>query len=437
MKTRTLLECCVFFTTLFFAAGVNGQNKKKTLGHMTVIKGRVIDATTKKPLPFASLTLKGSYYSNVTNGDGMFLFKIPESAANDSLKFGFMGYRDTTISVAALSEDRRQAIIRLKSTDYKLNTVYIQPHDGLTLFKTVFDKDNIAKNYPVKNEILTTFYRETIRRGSKFVTLNEAILDILKRPYFYDNAMPDMIAIYKGRGDINYKITDTLFMSYKSGAYSSIEIDLARSPFLATTVETAPSYYNFRVGPMVIEGSTPVYTLEFDQKPGLNEPFYKGKLYIDGNSMAIMRAEFEMNVDGYPDAYKYFLKNKPSNVSLKVNDAKYTVNYKMLDGKWHFDYSRIELNFTGKYKGKWLSKKYSVVSEMAVTGYEGSGRYQDNIKAFRKEYQSNKLKASDILAKKLSNFNNRDFWQDYNIIQPDESVYYIIKKIRRQLKHRE
>ncbi|MCI1779855.1 MAG: carboxypeptidase-like regulatory domain-containing protein [Bacteroidales bacterium] len=437
MKTRTILVCCVFFTSLFCAAGINGQNEKKTLRHMTVIKGRVIDAATKKPLPFASITLKGSYHSNVTNGDGIFSFKISEPAANDSLKFGFMGYRDTTISVASLKEGTHRQTIRLKSTEYKLNTVYIHPHDGLSLFKAVFDKDNIAKNYPNRNEVLTTFYRETIKRGSKFVTLNEAILDILKRPYFYDNVLPDMIAIYKGRGDINYRITDTLFMSYKSGAYSSLDIDLARSPFLATTVETAPSYYNFKVDPMIIEGNTPVYILEFNQKPGMNEPLYKGKLYIEGNSMAIMRAEFEMNVAGYPNAYKYFLKNKPSGVSLKVNNAKYIINYKIFDGKWHFDYSRIELNFTGKYKGKWLSKKYSVISEMAVTGYNDSERYQDKMKAFRKEYQSNKLRPSDILAKKLSNFDNQDFWQNYNIIQPDESVYSIIKKIKRQLKHRE
>ena len=40
----------------------------------------------------------------------------------------------------------------------------------------------------------------------------------------------------------------------------------------------------------------------------------------------------------------------------------------------------------------------------------------------------------DILQKKVADFRDDSFWEDYNIIQPDEKIEKIINKIIRQLK---
>ena len=40
----------------------------------------------------------------------------------------------------------------------------------------------------------------------------------------------------------------------------------------------------------------------------------------------------------------------------------------------------------------------------------------------------------DILQKKVTDFEDEYFWEDYNIIQPDEKIENIINKIVRQLR---
>ena len=43
----------------------------------------------------------------------------------------------------------------------------------------------------------------------------------------------------------------------------------------------------------------------------------------------------------------------------------------------------------------------------------------------------------DIFIEKVSNFNDPDFWGEYNIIQPEESIQIAIERISRKLKRRE
>ena len=64
------------------------------------INGRVEDASSGYPLPFASVSLINSSLSNVANSDGDFSLKIPASSLNDSLLVSFLGYRNVKVPVA-------------------------------------------------------------------------------------------------------------------------------------------------------------------------------------------------------------------------------------------------------------------------------------------------------------------------------------------------
>ena len=47
---------------------------------------------------------------------------------------------------------------------------------------------------------------------------------------------------------------------------------------------------------------------------------------------------------------------------------------------------------------------------------------------------SESAKFSDILAEQVSQFEDPDYWGDYNIIKPDESIEAAIDKLNRKLK---
>ena len=56
------------------------------------ISGRVVDAGTKDPVPFASLSLSKSETGALTDEQGDFKIKVKEQFAEDSLIVTSMGY---------------------------------------------------------------------------------------------------------------------------------------------------------------------------------------------------------------------------------------------------------------------------------------------------------------------------------------------------------
>ena len=98
---------------------------------------------------------------------------------------------------------------------------------------------------------------------------------------------------------------------------------------------SAPDYYDFSFGNPIVENNHKIYVLKFNQKDSVvKECLYKGELYIDSETFALLKATFSMNVDVIEDAWKYFIRKKPIDATLKVDDATYEVNYKKVGQKY-------------------------------------------------------------------------------------------------------
>ncbi|HSY75892.1 MAG TPA: carboxypeptidase-like regulatory domain-containing protein, partial [Bacteroidia bacterium] len=63
----------------------------------TEISGKVIDASTKEPLPYVNIRLIGSLRGDMTNPKGEFYIKTIEKV--DSISFSFVGYRTRTVPI--------------------------------------------------------------------------------------------------------------------------------------------------------------------------------------------------------------------------------------------------------------------------------------------------------------------------------------------------
>jgi hypothetical protein len=66
------------------------------------------------------------------------------------------------------------------------------------------------------------------------------------------------------------------------------------------------------------------------------------------------------------------------------------------------------------------------MSEMAVTDMDAQ-----NVDKLKFKDQT---KYSDILAEQVSQFEDPDYWGEYNIIKPDESIEQAIGRLNRRLK---
>ena len=412
MRKNVVFYITLVITVLPFALFANNYK---------LIVGKVQDASSGKALPFASISLSSNSISNVSNSEGIFSIKIPTNLIEkDTMNISYLGYNTAKIALADIEKEK--ITVKLNPVNLTISPVIIRPEEVQVLFNSVFA--SIKDNYLQKNSSQLGFYREIIKRGSKYVTLSEAVVEIDKSPY-NNGFTNDNIAIYKGRGSRNFKIEDTLFVKLQGGPTAALWIDIMKNPFIGTDLLSAPLYYDFKLGPSTYLNGEKIFTIEFSQKDSVVEPLFRGKLYVENSSLAVIRAEFNMNVENYKNSWKYFVKRKPDNVNLSVDKAYYIVNYKKVNSKWVLDYSRLEILFTAKYKNKILKNKFSILAELAVTDIIGNKSRINN---------KTKLRPKDIMSEKVNDFTDENFWEDYNVIEPEGDIEGIISKIIRQLK---
>lgn len=77
------------------------------------------------------------------------------------------------------------------------------------------------------------------------------------------------------------------------------------------------------------------YVVSFRQKPHIEEILFRGKIYIDLQTKAISRVEFNMNVENDDRATGIFIRRKPLTLKATVDYAAYMVQYRQLpEGTW-------------------------------------------------------------------------------------------------------
>lgn len=419
---RLLFILCFVVTALPAAA-----QELDTLAFLTLY-GKISDSQTGTPVPYASVQLEGTSLSNVTNSEGLFSLKVPANTRSDAvLRFHHLGYMNATQPVAKFQGRTadKPLPITLAPVSIQLDPSIIRSIEPLELLRTAYR--HVRDNYPQQHEHLVAFYREMIRKGNiKYLSLNEAVVDIDKAPY--SGFSSDRAAIYKGRGSKNFTAADTLFVHFQGGIMGTLLGDIVKNPFVGTTLEQVPNYYTLSIeGSAVLDGRE-CLIVRFSEILLDDPAMFDGRVYIDSQTYAIARVDYWMNVKGREaKAAARFVVKKPADFLFTAEKATYSLNYKEIEGKWRFDYSRMELQFNARRKHSLFRHGYTIVSEMAVTDLR-----HDDYKIPNQE----RVRYNDILSDKVSDFTDPEFWGSYNVIEPDQSIETAIRRIIRQIKAR-
>ena len=147
---------------------------------------------------------------------------------------------------------------------------------------------------------------------------------------------------------------------------------------------------------------------------------------LASSTYAISGAEFGFNLSNKEDAIAMFIKKKPLGMEVIPEVASYMVKYREQDGKWYFAYSRAEVKFKVNWKRKLFNTNYTTMSEMAVTDRTN----EEVIKFAGKE----KLKYTDVFSEEVEAFADPEFWGDYNVIEPDQSIEQAIRRLARKVR---
>jgi len=384
------------------------------------IKGKVKDKDTKKNVVFCSVGIVGSHISTVTNLDGEFAIKIKNTLNASELEFSHIGYLSSKLLISDLKADEN--IILMDPASVILDEVTVRPKDARELMRMAIQK--IPENYSNTSLNSVGFYRETIKQRRDYLSISEAIVDIYKAAYTKE-LDDDKVKIYKGRKSSNVKRADTLAVKLEGGPYTSLLFDIVKNPYVLISDEVI-YMYDFTVTDVKTINNKLNYEVAFSPRVSNPEtPLFNGKYYIDINSLAITSAEFSMDLSDIEAASRMFVKKKPLGLKLTPTSTSYFVTYKEKDGHYYFNYSRSEINFKCKWNKKFFTSNYTVMSEMAITDW--------TMNRAEKFASKDVLRKNAIFEEVVTAFTDKDFWGEYNTIEPDQSIQTAIEKYSKKM----
>lgn len=415
MKPTNIIKSCVSICfTMFLVFSLNAQS------NFTEYSGKIIDGKSQKGLDAASLNIYETNIGTITNSEGEFILKVPNEYLDSQVMITLLGYNTKVLPLSALSNKNNTIILYQAFTE--LSTVNITTYkDAESLVRKVFlNKDINDKDQSI---YMTAFYRETIKRRNRNVSLTEAVVNILKQP----NTSPqkDVIKLDKARKSTDYRRLDTVSVKLQGGPFSTIYLDMMKYPEYIFNKETISSY-DFSFNELSTINNRNVYVVDFKPKNNTLNYSYVGKLYIDVKSLTLVSATYGLDLSNAKKSKNLLVKRKPNSVEVIPLEANYKVDYKVKDDKWYYSYSNLNLKFKVNKKRQIFNKVYTLSSEMAVTDWKFNS---SNIKIKNKD----KLRPTVIITDAISGFSDPNFWGKYNLIEPDKSIESAIEKIKKNI----
>jgi hypothetical protein len=425
---KTMNKCMLFMVALLIAlpsavnAGpVNIENESEqvdTVAYRTYT-GQVVDADSNDPLPFATVEAVGLNIATVSNIDGDFTLKIPKSEDATLIKVTYVGYTNATAELAGM-DGTTSMLIELDPASVNLQQVTIRPNDAYSIINMVLNK--IPQNYSTEDMMLKAFYRETVKKGRNYVAISEAVVDIYKSPYNSDFRY-DQVKLIQGRKSADVQKMDTVLFKMQGGPVTSLMLDIIKNPYILLS-EEPQKVYNFEIEDVISLNDRLHYVMAFNQKQHVLTPFYRGKLYIDVDNLAISEAEFELNMANKYEAASMFIRKKPIGMSVLPEKAVYRTKYTIDGNKWYFSYARAEVKFDVDWDKKLFNTSYYTMSEIAITD-----KSEKDVERFANR---DRFKRSQVLESLVYVFFDQDFWGSYNVIEPDQSIESAIRKLNRK-----
>lgn len=86
----------------------------------------------------------------------------------------------------------------------QLNEVVVYANNPRTIIEKAMEK--IPVNYSANRNMLTCFYRETVQKGRRYISVSEAVLDVSKTAYTNRTTDDDKLQVLKGRRLLSQKL---------------------------------------------------------------------------------------------------------------------------------------------------------------------------------------------------------------------------------------
>jgi hypothetical protein len=377
------------------------------------ISGQIRDMESDSSLKEVIVDIPYGGYASSSNLEGNFVFQMPRLVLDSEyVTFSKMGYVSETIAARKLSEQSFNAIQLQKASpiDIKL---------GLSEARTLVESavDSIASNYISASFFQNGFYHESAWiKAIGYVKIKEAQLRIERYP---EDKEVDRIKVSKSRY-IDWSGQSAKLEAWQFGngaAIASRSIETELPDFLN---KKSLKNYDFEVdSSMVSFNNLELYVVNFEPKSkGLRGGRF-GKIFIEPQSKAIVRIEYELTPKGLSDV----VSGGTSSVKLNGESLKYSSQYRMSNGKWvlHQNSAWVALNYKEK-----LDRRFSADAVWYLTFLATETR----------KLKDRMIKDTDALIstetyRRTNDFGNA-YWDSQSFLAPTAEMELIIGNLRKR-----
>jgi len=254
------------------------------------IFGKVLDDSTKIPIPFASVAIAELNLGTSTNINGEFLVKLDSLPAG--LIFSHVSYEKQEITVRSVD----YITISLKSRKIILEELVIKDEEvGDYPYKLIINALNNAIRKSRDWKYGLAYYRQTSRNDDDYSELFEI---------FYDTR-------YSSQGIVDWDIQEGRY-AMKTG-YDNLDYVYNKNFTLLTRLvtmfqpetdqfimpvnESVRELYNLNISELIDVDGRKVATVNFTPKEDLFVPAMTGKIFVDIESFDILKLQAEFNDD--------------------------------------------------------------------------------------------------------------------------------------------
>ncbi|GAA4355653.1 hypothetical protein GCM10023185_18690 [Hymenobacter saemangeumensis] len=245
------------------------------------LEGKVVDAVTNKPIPYASVSLLNTSIGTTCNAEGEFVLqKVPVSS---KLLVSELGHRRDTIVVTSA------AVLRISLTP--ASVVLPEIHVGSYLADLLLQAYNKSRQLYSQKTYGRAFYRQITRHNGDATEVLEMIWNTKT-----NNAGVEGTSLAQGRYAEKKALVKLNNFSLNTRLYGVYDAQADTSRSIWMIGPNVERYYSLNLVGVTENGTQQLVEVEFASKPGINPNHHRGSITIDAITHQILR--FQMETEG-------------------------------------------------------------------------------------------------------------------------------------------
>lgn len=376
------------------------------------LTGSVRNSKTKLGVPYASIAIEGTTLGVVSNEQGMFKLIVPQENIESRIFVSCIGYKTAYVNtnnnlvLGSLEILLEEDIIILKE-------IFIKA-DGETPLQVLKEAARITKEKSYAPAILHTYYREFVKKNSRYTEYADGLIDYyLPSITKWNRRSAIEVRVNESRSEkVDVRLDTGLDLSLRQIINLKILPSYCNPERIVRyfTKNNSEKYYDFSISEDTAKG---LYLISVSPNINVKEKLYSGKVYIDKASMIIRQADIEI-----PSSHLPYTDQSALVVRQKIEKFRLSIQYQISIEKCFIKHMRADVTLRA-YNKKTTNVIHSFVSEFVISKIDF-----ENISPFKKE----ELFKKSSLQKSKTKVQN-EFWFGQNGLVATPEEEFIINSL--------